>query len=328
MNKLSTLLHEHRVKLDWFLKHKNQVISWSDTTPGNNGLPGNVFLFSTPKGIFKPKGSDFVLSIRVMVNSRYQDQKVIYREDGSWSFRYHQEEIDGKDPLSLFTNRGLIACMNAMVPIGVVIQTSDKPKAKYKVLGIANVSELKDGFFQINGYSNNGDVINGSYYGTLSNDLDEINFESFDPASAEDARIKLLKQIVLRQGQKKFRESLLKIYNSTCVITDCAIPSVLEAAHITPYLGPETNHVSNGLILRSDIHVLWDLGLIAIEPTEMKVYVSPIIRGSEYDLYSNKIIERLQNMKHAPSLKALECQWGLYLNGLTDTRNTKNQVLQ
>src|ERR1700722_13744752 len=45
-----------------------------------------------------------------------------------------------------------------------------------------------------------------------------------------------------------------------------AIPWVLEAAHITPYMGASTNSLLNGLLLRADIHTLFNLGLISIDP--------------------------------------------------------------
>jgi hypothetical protein len=56
----------------------------------------------------------------------------------------------------------------------------------------------------------------------------------------------------------------------------------LDASHIVPYLGPETNHPSNGLILRADIHALFDLGLITIDPDSMTVVVAPSLRRSDY----------------------------------------------
>ena len=52
-------------------------------------------------------------------------------------------------------------------------------------------------------------------------------------------------------------------YEGKCAVTGCDVPDVLQAAHIFPYMGPETNHPSNGL-LRADIHTLFDLGLIEL----------------------------------------------------------------
>jgi putative restriction endonuclease len=41
---------------------------------------------------------------------------------------------------------------------------------------------------------------------------------------------------------------------------------VLDAAHIQPYLGAASNHVQNGLLLRTDLHRLYDQGLIGVTP--------------------------------------------------------------
>ena len=57
---------------------------------------------------------------------------------------------------------------------------------------------------------------------------------------------------------------------------------VLEAAHILPYRGPDTNKVVNGLLLRADVHTLFDSGLIAVDVKNMTVLVDKSLEGSEY----------------------------------------------
>ncbi len=47
-------------------------------------------------------------------------------------------------------------------------------------------------------------------------------------------------------------------YGGRCAVTNCDIEDVLEAAHISPYNGPSTDQVYNGLLLRTDIHTLFD----------------------------------------------------------------------
>ncbi|WP_200883691.1 HNH endonuclease [Archangium violaceum] len=61
-------------------------------------------------------------------------------------------------------------------------------------------------------------------------------------------------------------------YGGRCALTDCEEPRVLEAAHIFPYHGPQTNHVTNGLLLRADLHVLFDLGLLRTEKLRSPLY--------------------------------------------------------
>jgi predicted restriction endonuclease len=56
----------------------------------------------------------------------------------------------------------------------------------------------------------------------------------------------------------------------------------LEAAHITPYKGARTSVVENGLLLRGDIHTLYDLYLIAIDPETLTIRVSERLRNTEY----------------------------------------------
>ena len=76
----------------------------------------------------------------------------------------------------------------------------------------------------------------------------------YDPSDGRDSREKVLREINRRRGQPKFRKDLLVAYGERCAITGMDCPQALEAAHILPYRGDHTNHVKNGLLLRSDIH--------------------------------------------------------------------------
>ena len=105
---------------------------------------------------------------------------------------------------------------------------------------------------------------------------------AFDVASLEDARQKAWVQIACRQGQPAFRRALLHAYEGRCAITGCSAPQVLEAAHIFPYMGLETNAVVNGLLLRADIHSLFDQGFIRIAVPSFTVQVHPSILEPEY----------------------------------------------
>ena len=112
--------------------------------------------------------------------------------------------------------------------------------------------------------------------------------ESFDPATIKDARKRTLASIVQRQGQGLFRRRLLEAYGRRCAITGCATEAVLEAVHITPYLGKATNPLSNGLLLRSDLHTLFDLGLIGVAPSTFALVLSQSLRNGDYAQYARK----------------------------------------
>lgn len=135
---------------------------------------------------------------------------------------------------------------------------------------------------------------------------DEAQAEgAFDPSSIEDARRKTLAAIVRRQGQPAFRSNLLRAYDNRCAISGCDVPEVLEAAHIVPYQGPETNHVSNGLLLRTDLHTLFDLALLAIEPSATMVVVAAALCSTEYGALHGRKLRLPSALNDHPSKKAL-----------------------
>lgn len=112
-------------------------------------------------------------------------------------------------------------------------------------------------------------------------------------ADDADRRNKTLRAIYVRRGQRAFRRRLLKSYDKTCAVTRCKIEALLEAAHISPYLGDHTNSVNNGLLLRADIHTLFDLGLLWVAEGFI-IQVAKSARGGPYaDLHGKPL--RLPN---------------------------------
>ncbi len=135
---------------------------------------------------------------------------------------------------------------------------------------------------------------------------DRANTEgTFDPQDETDARTKILASIVRRRGQKKFRDALLKAYQHRCAITGCDLVDALEAAHIKWYLGDQTNVVTNGLLLRADIHTLFDLGLIRISPDTMKIVVASRLMDSEYRTLAGVAIRLPSDPLQWPNKEAL-----------------------
>lgn len=80
-----------------------------------------------------------------------------------------------------------------------------------------------------------------------------------------------------RLGQGGFRVLVTDAYRRRCALTGESTLPVLEAAHILPFAESGPHDVSNGLLLRSDFHKLFDLGMITVTP-EFRVEVSPRIR--------------------------------------------------
>ncbi len=128
---------------------------------------------------------------------------------------------------------------------------------------------------------------------------------AFNPADIDDARTKTLASIVRRQGQPAFRLALIRAYEGRCAISECATAEVLEAAHIISYKGPATNHVSNGILLRADLHTLFDLKLLAIDEQTHTVIVAESLHRSEYGLLHGQSIRLPMAPGDRPSAEAL-----------------------
>jgi predicted restriction endonuclease len=144
----------------------------------------------------------------------------------------------------------------------------------------------------------------------LANVLSEVaSGGEFDPTSLEDERKKVLASIVRRQGQPAFRQALLIAYEGRCAISACSAAQALEAAHIVPFTGPSTNSVTNGLLLRSDIHTLFDLRLLSVSPSDKTVWVSPLLDGTEYEKFRGTKLRLPRHTGEMPSPTALSEHW-------------------
>lgn len=91
---------------------------------------------------------------------------------------------------------------------------------------------------------------------------------------------RLLQSILSRRGQPAFRAKLLAAYDNRCAISGSDVAETLEAAHIAAHATGGTMDVHNGILLRSDLHTLFDLGLIAIDTRSWTIVVSPKIAES------------------------------------------------
>jgi hypothetical protein len=137
--------------------------------------------------------------------------------------------------------------------------------------------------------------------------------ESFDPDDLDDAKERSYRAIASRRGQPKFRTDLFGLYDGTCAVTGCRVSDVIEAAHIIPYNGKRTNHIENGLLLRSDVHNLFDHFLISIDPSSLQIRVSQSLQGSEYMEFDGKYLKLPVDLKKRPSSKALEWHFSQFI---------------
>ena len=138
----------------------------------------------------------------------------------------------------------------------------------------------------------------------VQRELEVSPTREFDASNEEDGRKRVLISIARRQGQPKFRRELLAAYDGCCAVTRCAVPAILEGAHIKPYRGDHTNHVTNGLLLRADIHTLFDLRLLRVDPAKWTVDVSAQARSS-YGSFHGQVLYIPSTVSLRPDAEAL-----------------------
>lgn len=80
-----------------------------------------------------------------------------------------------------------------------------------------------------------------------------------------------------RLGQQAFQAVVLRAYQRQCAITGAKIRPVLQAAHIRPLPSGGEHRLDNGLLLRSDVHTMYDRGYLGVDP-KYRLLVSPRLR--------------------------------------------------
>ncbi|MEE1787722.1 HNH endonuclease signature motif containing protein [Streptomyces sp. SP17BM10] len=121
----------------------------------------------------------------------------------------------------------------------------------------------------------------------------------------------------VRKGQPAFRAALLDQFGEVCAFTGPMPAFVLEAAHLYSYAANGKHHPDGGLLLRRDVHRLFDLGQIAIDPHSLTLDVSPRARAyADYDkLHGQAMTVALTNAHR----KWITKHWSMHRNGADST---------
>jgi putative restriction endonuclease len=113
-----------------------------------------------------------------------------------------------------------------------------------------------------------------------------------------------------RLGQRSFQAVVLDAYHRRCTITGTHIPPVLQAAHIRPVAAGGEHRLDNGLLLRSDVHTLFDRGYLGVD-TRYRLLVSPRLRedfsnGDQFCASAGKDIDLPDRRADRPGRDFLE----------------------
>ncbi len=107
-----------------------------------------------------------------------------------------------------------------------------------------------------------------------------------------------------RLGQGAFRVLVTDIYRRRCAVTQERTLPALEAAHIRPYGDGGAHEARNGLLLRRDIHSLFDAGYVTVSKIHHAAFDAHLI-GIDPD-YRLHVSERLRGQNDGPMLEALK----------------------
>ena len=132
--------------------------------------------------------------------------------------------------------------------------------------------------------------------------------KQFEEANEDD--INSFQQIArrVRKGQSKLRKNLLIAYQGKCCISKTGPENVLQAAHINPHSKSGSNISTNAILLRSDLHDLFDDGLLTIEPESLIVRIHPILADTDYSQFDGiKLSDRIDTLK--PDKTCLQGRW-------------------
>jgi putative restriction endonuclease len=137
-------------------------------------------------------------------------------------------------------------------------------------------------------------IVGGKAYSTGNSDgaelweqLDSVGF-AIAPGLAESPQARFGEPTLIapRLGQGAFRVVITELYGRQCALTEGRVLPALDAAHIVPYAEGGSHSKTNGILLRKDIHSVFDAGYATLD-SDYRFVVSQKVRevfnnGSEY----------------------------------------------
>lgn len=113
-----------------------------------------------------------------------------------------------------------------------------------------------------------------------------------------------------RVGQANFRAALVARYGNRCAITGSQPREALDAAHLCSYATHGTHDVQGGLMLRKDIHRLFDAGLICINPETLCIDLHPDLDG--FETYTVKHGAKVDITMDVSTIEWLRLHWSMH----------------
>lgn len=236
-----------------FLKNKSldEVNFWRPGETGFNALkPNDLFLFKLKKPYYAIVGGAFFIRyVRIPIIMAWESFGEKNGAADEESFYKRIRDYRNKNHIQINTNE--LGCIILAEPF---------------------FFEQMQWIQSPNDFSSN--IVTGKVYDSEVGEGQRIFEEvmcklpltSFAKSEVQKDNRYILAQTKHRLGQGCFRIEVTESYNRQCAISGEKTLPVLQAAHILPFSKKGPNAVNNGLLLRSDIHELFDIGYITIAP--------------------------------------------------------------
>lgn len=294
---------EFKIGFEWYQAREGEIFSHLPHRNRSLVLPNEIKICAD-RGIHAPdygnlasKGAGkqrYALAVHAQCKTTsnhdaYANRDVIMRGDGTWIFDYCGHRPNPGRRETDAGNRSLRNNLIDGVPVAVLIQQND---GSYLNKGLAYVERYDP---LINVFTLHGPVsaeLKNKDFASIvpMEELSVKEREAFMGADEGDRRKRVVAEQIRREKQAQFRKALLSAYRGLCAVTGVDVPEVLQAAHIDPYRGSQSQHVTNGILLRSDIHLLYDSHLLTIMPETNEIRASESLQNTYYgELHGERI---------------------------------------
>lgn len=240
-----------------------------------------IRLANRPRGIWKPRQMDFLLSIKSVFpreagRLRYADQVEIRqlfnagRESVFYSFM-------GSKP-DTAVNRWLREAMEHRIPLIYFVGFAPQ---RYLPILPAYITDWEEGALRAQ-----------VAFGPLARDSSDFHLPEHP-----DERRYALRECRQRLHQASFREEVMRVYGSRCAFSGLSEPLLLDAAHILPDRDPGWGQpvVQNGLPMSKIHHAAFDSHLLGIDP-DYRIHVADQLADKE----NGPLTEVLQDLHGTP----------------------------
>lgn len=227
------------------IKGKNNI----DKLPPDEFVPTSHILHDLIRGFYKPAGKPYLLSYQATESEENYGKQIIWKDKGNNFSKINMHPPRGeKDNRKISDIKAARYNLEKGIPFGILHKVE---KGQNKILGLGKIiAEKAVGVFIVEPFEFQTDFKKET---ALIEKRLEKNFNT-----------DLLKEIVLRRGQSKFKNNLLQ-RTKTCAICNLSDTKFLVASHIKPWrLSSHQERIdgNNGILLCPNHDKLFDAGYI------------------------------------------------------------------